>query len=101
LEPCWRPELAVAAQELAYTVNDSRSKVLLFGPKFAATLAALQTQMDLGICIALEGAVIDGALNYDAGLDAVPETEPTCPIRPTAKYRRQSSSDAMWVVVKV
>jgi len=47
----WR----LAARELGYTVNDRRSKVLLCGPKFAATLAAVQTQVDLGICIALEG----------------------------------------------
>jgi len=71
----WR----LAARELAYIVNDSRSKALLCGPEFAATLASLRAQVDLGTCVALEGAAIDGALDYDAGLAAAPETEPTRP----------------------
>ncbi|WP_133510276.1 acyl-CoA synthetase [Candidatus Thiosymbion oneisti] len=71
----WR----LAARELAYIVNDSRPKALLCGPEFAGTLASLRAQVDLGTCVALEGAAIDGALDYDTGLAAAPETEPTRP----------------------
>jgi len=71
----WR----LAAREVAYIVDDSRPKALLCGPEFADTLVSLRAQVDLGTCVALEGAVIDGALDYDAGLAAMPETEPTRP----------------------
>jgi len=73
----WR----LAARELAYILSDSRPKALLCGPEFTATLVELQTQADVGQCVALEGATIDGAPDYDAALAELPETEPLRPPR--------------------
>lgn len=71
----WR----LAARELAYILADSRPKALLCGPEFTATLAELRTGVDVGRCVALEGAVIDGAPDYDAALAEMPATEPPRP----------------------
>lgn len=71
----WR----LAAPELGYILGDSRPKVLLVGPEFGATLPALGGERDLPACIALEGAAIEGALAYDAGLAEASPAEPSRP----------------------
>ena len=71
----WR----LAGRELAYILEHSRPKVLFCGPEFADTLASLRTEVDMPAYVALEGAAIEGALDYDAGLEEVPETEPARP----------------------
>ncbi len=71
----WR----LAGRELAYIVNHCRPKALLCGPEFVDTLASLGSEADLPVCIALEGAAIDGALDYETGLEQALETEPQRP----------------------
>jgi len=68
----WR----LATRELAYIIADSRPKVLLCGPEFTTTLAELRAQVDTGIVVALEGAIIDDARDYETGLAEAPETAP-------------------------
>jgi fatty-acyl-CoA synthase len=71
----WR----LGARELAYIVNDCRPKALFCGPSFADTLASLRAEVDIPAYVALEGAAIEGALDYDASLEAVPDIEPARP----------------------
>jgi len=71
----WR----LAARELAYILDDCRPKVLLVGPEFVETLAALGCETAEPEFVALEGASVDGALAYDAALEQSPETEPERP----------------------
>jgi len=71
----WR----LTASELGYILDDSRPRVLLVGPEFAATLSALATGRDLPRCIALEGGVA-GALAYDTGLAQASPAEPARPV---------------------
>lgn len=71
----WR----LAGPELAYILADCQPKALFCGPELADTLIELRTQVDLPPCVALEGATIEGALDYDAGLDQAPDTEPERP----------------------
>lgn len=71
----WR----LAGAELAYIVGDCRPKAVFCGPEFVDTLASLRAEVDVPACVALEGATIAGALDYDAGLDQAPETEPERP----------------------
>lgn len=71
----WR----LAARELAYILNDCRPRALLCGPDVVGTLESLRAEVDLPVCVALEGASIEGALDYDAGLSQAPQTEPVRP----------------------
>lgn len=71
----WR----LAPPELAYILNDSRPKALFCGPEFPDTLASLRTQVDLPPCMALEGASIEGAIDYETGLDQASDKEPDRP----------------------
>ena len=72
----WR----LAVRELAYVINHCKPRALFCGPEFVATLQALRAEVDLPFCIALDGAGIDEALDYDAGLA---QALPTEPVRPT------------------
>jgi len=71
----WR----LTGRELAYIVNDCRPKVIFCGPELADALAGLRTEVDLPICIALESAAIEGAVDYEACLDQAPGMEPARP----------------------
>lgn len=71
----WR----LAGRELNYIVNHCRPKVLFCGPEFVDTLTSLRAEVDIPAYVALEGAAIDGALDYDTGLAQVQETEPARP----------------------
>ena len=72
----WR----LAGRELAYILEDCRPKVLFCGPEFTETLASFRDEVDIPVYVALEGAAIEGALDYDQGLEQVPETEPERPV---------------------
>jgi fatty-acyl-CoA synthase len=71
----WR----LVAPELVYIVNDCQPKVLLCGPDFVDLLAEMRREIDVACYIGLEGAGIEGALDYDTGLDAASPTEPQRP----------------------
>lgn len=71
----WR----LAGRELAYIVEHCRPKVLFCGPELVGVLASIRAEANLPVCVALEGTVIDGALDYDVGLEQSSETEPARP----------------------
>ncbi len=71
----WR----LAAPELVYIVNDCRPKVLLCGLEFANVLATMRSEIDVPHVVAVQGAQIEGARDYDRELAAAPETEPKRP----------------------
>lgn len=71
----WR----LVARELAYIVNDCQPKVLLCGPEFTDLLAEMRTEIKVAHYIGVESAEFDGALDYDAGLAAASEAEPSRP----------------------
>jgi fatty-acyl-CoA synthase len=72
----WR----LAARELIYIVNDCQPKVLLCGPEFVDLLVAMQPQIDVAYLVGVEGAEIDGALDYDAEVAAAYGSEPPRPL---------------------
>jgi len=71
----WR----LAGRELAYILEDCRPKVLFCGPEFTETLASIRDEVDIPVYVALGGATIEGALDYDHGFQQAPETEPERP----------------------
>ncbi|HCS90984.1 MAG TPA: long-chain fatty acid--CoA ligase, partial [Chromatiaceae bacterium] len=71
----WR----LAGRELAYILNDCRPKVLFVGPEFVDTLAALDFGTHRPEYVALAGASIEGALDYDMGLEQSSDREPKRP----------------------
>ncbi|MFZ5916338.1 MAG: class I adenylate-forming enzyme family protein [Chloroflexota bacterium] len=71
----WR----LVAPELIYIVNDCQPRVLLCGPEFTDVLAEMRPEIDVPHIVSLEGAGIDGALDYDAGLAAASAAEPPRP----------------------
>jgi fatty-acyl-CoA synthase len=71
----WR----LVARELIYIVNDCEPQVLICGPEFADVLKEMQPEIDVPHIVSLEGTQIEGALEYDALLDAASETTPDKP----------------------
>jgi fatty-acyl-CoA synthase len=79
----WR----LAARELVYIVNDCQPKVLLCGPEFTSVLAEMRPEIDVARYIGVEGAKLQTSevskasevWDYDAGLAAASEAEPTRP----------------------
>ncbi len=77
----WR----LTASELAYIVNDNAPTVLFCGPEFVETLAAMRAEISVSHIVAIEGAKIDGAHDYDAARAAASPTEPPRPTELTAE----------------
>jgi fatty-acyl-CoA synthase len=71
----WR----LVARELTYIVNDCAPKVLICGAEFAGVLDEMRPDVDVADYVALEGAQVAGALDYEAALAAAPATEPARP----------------------
>jgi fatty-acyl-CoA synthase len=71
----WR----LAARELAYILNDCQPKVLIVGPEFSPVAAELRGLVAINHVVSLEGAGLDGALSYEAALDAASTAEPERP----------------------
>ena len=71
----WR----LVAAELAYIVNNCESKVLLCGPEFVETLAEMEPDLSVAHVVAVEGAVIDGALVYEDEMEIASGGEPKRP----------------------
>jgi len=71
----WR----LVARELEYIVTDCQPKVLICGPEFADVLAQMRPNIDVPYYVALEGAPVEGALNYKEQLAAAPPDEPSRP----------------------
>jgi fatty-acyl-CoA synthase len=71
----WR----LVADELAYIVQDCGSKVLICGPEFTATLAAMRPHITVEHLVSVEGAEIAEALVYEDELAAADEGEPERP----------------------
>jgi len=65
--------------ELAYIVSDSRPKALFCGPEFAETLGSLRVDAEVPTYVALEGAAVEGALDYDSILEQALAKEPKRP----------------------
>jgi fatty-acyl-CoA synthase len=60
-------------------VNDCQPKVLLCSPDFSGLLGEMRPGIEVAHTIGLEGAGIEGALDYDAGLDTANPAEPPRP----------------------
>jgi len=71
----WR----LVARELTYIVNDCQPKVLIGGPDFLDVLNELRPQVNVEHYVSVEGAPLEGALSYEAGLAQSPDTEPPRP----------------------
>ncbi len=71
----WR----LAARELTYIVGDCRPKVLLCGSEFTDVLAEIRPEIDVAHYVGVQGAVFEGALDYDAGLGRASGAEPSRP----------------------
>jgi fatty-acyl-CoA synthase len=71
----WR----LVADELAYIVQDCGSKVLICGPEFTETLAAMLPKITVEHLVSVEGAEIAGALVYEDELAAADNGEPERP----------------------
>jgi fatty-acyl-CoA synthase len=72
----WR----LVARELTYIAHDCRPKVLLCGPEFVEVLTEIRQEVAIEHCLALEGAVIEGAAAYEEALAGSSETEPKRPV---------------------
>jgi len=68
----WR----LTARELAYVVNDLQPKVLLCEAEFADFLGEMRPEISVEHIVALRGADIAGALNYEAELERAASSEP-------------------------
>ena len=77
----WR----LTASELAYIVNDNAPTVLFCGPEFADTLAAMRPDISVRHIVAIEGAKIDGARDYDSARATASPAEPPRPANLTAE----------------
>lgn len=71
----WR----LTARELTYIVNDCQPKVLIVGPEFVPVLNEMRGNIRVEFLIALEGAALSGARNYEALLEMAPGVEPPQP----------------------
>ena len=71
----WR----LAARELIYIINDCQPKVLLCGPEFVGLLAAMLPKIEVAHLVGVEGAEIEGSLDYHAELAAAAGVEPPRP----------------------
>ena len=71
----WR----LVAPELIYIVNDCQPKVLVCGPAFTDLLAEMRPEVQVAHFIGLEGARVDGALEYEEGLATARDAEPDRP----------------------
>ena len=71
----WR----LTARELAYIAGDCAPKVMVCGPEYAGLLAEMRIELNIPIVVAIEGAAIDGALDYETCVAGAPETEPQRP----------------------
>ena len=71
----WR----LVANELAYIVQDCGSKVLICGPEFCETLAAMLPQINIPHLVSLEGAEVTNAWVYEDELVAAESVEPERP----------------------
>lgn len=71
----WR----LVAQELVYIVNDCRPRVLLVGPEFAGVFEEMWPEIDTVEIVALDGAEIGGAPDYEEALAAASAAEPERP----------------------
>ncbi len=65
--------------ELAYIVADSKPKVLLVGPEFVEVAQELRDKVFIPHLITVEGAKLDGAVDYQAALERASDTEPARP----------------------
>ncbi len=71
----WR----LTARELRYMINDLEPKVLICEPEFESVLEELRAQTQIEHIIALRGAEIEGAWEYENSLNAAASTEPVTP----------------------
>ncbi len=71
----WR----LTAHELTYIVNDLEPKVLLCGPEFTSVLAEMHAEIDVPHYIAIEGADLPDAANYETLLENASAAEPKRP----------------------
>lgn len=72
----WR----LAPAELSYIVNDLQPSVLLVGPEFVETVAAMQNDIDLLHVVGVEGAAVADALTYQDEIAAASAAEPARPL---------------------
>ncbi|MGD1994861.1 MAG: AMP-binding protein, partial [Anaerolineae bacterium] len=71
----WR----LVARELVYIVNDCEPDVLICGPEFVDVLEEMGPEIDVPHIVSLEGAQIEGALEYDTLLSRAQEAPPDQP----------------------
>jgi len=71
----WR----LVARELTYIVNDCAPKVLICSAELAGVLDEMRSDIDVAHYVAVEGAQLDGALNYEEALASASVTEPRRP----------------------
>jgi fatty-acyl-CoA synthase len=71
----WR----LTARELTYVVNDLEPKVLLCDPEFTATLAEMRPEIQVEHTLALRGAEIEAALDYEEETARASDAEPERP----------------------
>ena len=71
----WR----LTAAELSYIVSDCTPSVMIVGPEFTGVWTEMQSMISVQHVISLVGAVIDGAVSYDAGMVAASAAEPVRP----------------------
>ncbi len=71
----WR----LTARELIYMVHDLEPKVLICEPEFVPVLEEMRTELGDVRLVAVRGAVIEGAINYEEGVAAASKQEPIQP----------------------
>ena len=71
----WR----LTARELVYIAADLQAQAIVCGPEYVDLLAEVCREVEYSIVIGLEGAQIDGALGYEAGVAAADAAEPERP----------------------
>jgi len=71
----WR----LTARELVYIAADIDAKTIICGPEYVDLLAEVGREVSYPFVIGIEGAWIDGALPYEAGVAAADVTEPERP----------------------
>ncbi|MCO6449893.1 MAG: long-chain fatty acid--CoA ligase [Caldilineales bacterium] len=71
----WR----LTANELSYIVSDCQPKVVLCSPEFTGTLAEIRQKVGINHVVSLEGAIIDGASEFESSIAQASATEPDRP----------------------
>jgi fatty-acyl-CoA synthase len=71
----WR----LTAHELTYIVNDCQPKVILCGPEFFDVLVDVRKKYSFEVEFALDGAQLEGAVDYDQALAEADQSEPQLP----------------------